>query len=102
MINEKTVAMIIFNQNMILLLDGLKVKLKKTTGRIKSRGMKPKAPMSAFTSPKNGSNAAIVVAIITEMDLEITLDITLRRENGLHFGSTNISSRSMFAGCKYT
>lgn len=92
----------IFNQKMQLFLDGLKVKLKKMTGRIKSRGMKPKAPISALTSPKNGSKAAIVVAIIAEMDLEITLDVTLLRENGLEFESTNIFSRSIFAGCKYT
>jgi hypothetical protein len=85
-----------------LLLDGLNVKLKKITGKTKSSGIKPKAPMSEFMSPKNGSMAAITVEIVTANDREITLGITLRLENSGLFGSPNVCSNTSFVGCKYT
>ena len=99
---EKTTAMVIFNQKIGLRFDGLNVKLKKTTGKMKSRGMKPKAPMTELMSPKNGSIAAIVVAITTDNDLETNLGITLRAENSLLFGSAKVLSSTSFVGCKYT
>lgn len=97
---EKTTAMVTFNQKTRLCFDGLNVKLKKTTGKMKSRGMKPKAPMKALMSPKNGSIAAIVVAITTDSDLETILGITLRADHSLLFGSANVLSSTSFVGCK--
>ena len=98
----KTTAMVAFTQKVRLRLEGLKVRLKNTTGKTKSKGKKPKAPMNAFMSPKNGSTAAIVVDTTIERDLEITLGITFRRENRLLLGSASIPSSTSFAGCKYT
>ena len=83
-----------------LFLDGLNVKLKNTTGKIKSRGMKPKAPMTALMSPKNGSIAAMVVAMTTEREREISLGITLRVENSVLDGSPNVLSSTSFVGCR--
>jgi len=87
---------------MRLLLDGLNVKLKKITGKTKSSGIKPKAPMSEFMSPKNGSMAAIRVEIVMANDREISLGIALRFENSGLFGSPNVCSNTSFVGCKYT
>lgn len=97
---EKTTAMVTFNQNMGLRFDGLKVKLKKTTGKTKSRGMKPKAPMTELMSPKNGSIAAMVVDITTDNERATTLGITLRGENSLLIGSAKVCSSTSFVGCK--
>lgn len=77
----KTTAMILFTQKMGLLLDGLNVKLKQTAGSTKSSGMNPKAPIRELISPKNGSMAAIVVAMTTDSDLNITLGTTFLTEN---------------------
>lgn len=99
-IAEKTTAMLRFNQNMGLDFDGLNVKLKKTTGKKKSSGMKPKAPRTEFMSPKNGSIAATNVAMITDSDREMILGITFRRENSLLSGSAKVFSRTSFVGCK--
>lgn len=89
-----------FNQKTKLRFDGLKVKLKNTTGKMKSRGMKPKAPITELMSPKNGSIAATVVAVMTDSDREITLGITLRAENSLLVGSANALSSTSFVGCR--
>lgn len=97
---EKTTAMAVFNQNIRLLFDGLNVKLKKITGNIKSSGMNPKAPMTELMSPKNGSIAAIVVAMMTEQDRETSLGKTFLGENSLLVGSANARSRTSFVGCK--
>lgn len=97
---EKATAIKRFNQKMGDRLDGLNVKLKKTAGKMKSSGMKPKAPMSEFMSPKNGSIAAITVAATVANDREITLGITFRIENSLLFGSPNACSNTSFVGCK--
>lgn len=85
-----------------LRLDGLNVKLEKTTGKTKSGGIKPKATISKFISPKNGSIAVIVVATVIANDREITMGITLRLENSGLFGSPNVCSSTSFVGCKYT
>lgn len=77
----KTTAMAEFTQKIGRLLDGLNVKLKQTAGRTKSSGMNPKAPISELISPKNGSMAAIVVAMTTDSDLKITLGTTFLTEN---------------------
>lgn len=61
---EKTTAIVAFNQKMGLRFDGLKVKLKKSTGSMKSRGKNQNAPITALMSPKNGSIAAKVVAML--------------------------------------
>lgn len=97
---EKATAIVTFNQKMGLRLDGLNVKLKNTTGKMKSSGIKPNAPIIEFMSPKNGSMAAIVVAIVIANDREITLGITLRLENSGLFGSANVCSSTSFVGCK--
>jgi len=97
---EKTTAIVTFNQKTMLLFDGLNVKLKKTTGKTKSRGMKPKAPINELISPKNGSIAAIVVAMMTDIDLETALGITFRAENSFRFGSEKVFSSTSFVGCK--
>lgn len=95
---EKTRAMVTFNQKMRLLLDGLNVKLKNTIGKMKSRGMKPNAPMTALTSPKNGSIAAMVVDMTTDIDRAINLGIKFREENSLLDGSANVFSSTSFVG----
>ncbi len=41
---------------------GLKVKLKSTSSKTKSRGIKPNAPITELISAKNGSVAAMTVA----------------------------------------
>lgn len=76
-IAEKTIAIVTFNQKIMLLFDGL----KNTTGKIKSGGMKPKAPINELISPKNGGIAVIVVAMMTDDDLENALRITFRAAN---------------------
>lgn len=76
-IAEKTIAIVTFNQKIMLLFDGL----KNTTGKIKCRGMKPKAPINELISPKNGGIAVSVVAMMTENDLEAALGITFRAAN---------------------
>ena len=91
-----------FNQKMGLRFDGLNVKLKNTTGNIKSSGIKPNAPMTALMSPKNGSIAAIVVAITTDSDRAISLGIAFRAENSVLVGSASVLSSTSFVGCKYT
>nr|GMD12591.1 proteinaceous RNase P 2 isoform X1 [Ipomoea batatas] len=98
---ENTTAILKFNQKTPLLLEGLKVKLKKTTGNTKSSGINPNAPITAFMSPKNGSIAAIVVATTTDNDRDITLGITFLLENSPLFGSPNILSNISFVGCNY-
>ncbi|KAL6967089.1 hypothetical protein U1Q18_032894 [Sarracenia purpurea var. burkii] len=97
---EKTAVMAAFNQKMGLLLDGLNVRLKKTTGRTKSSGKKPKAPMTALMSPKKGSIAAISVAVTTERDRETNLGMTFRAENSPLVGSANVLSNTSFVGCR--
>ena len=97
---EKTVAMEAFNQKIKPLFDGLNVKLKNTNGKIKSRGMNPKAPMSEFMSPKNGSIAPKVVAATTDSERAISLGKTLRGENSLLEGSPNVLSSTSFVGCR--
>lgn len=67
---------------------------------MKSRGMKPKAPITELMSPKNGSIAAMVVAKTTDSERKINLGITLRVENSLLFGSTNARSSTSFVGCR--
>jgi len=67
---------------------------------MKSRGIKPKAPIREFMSPKKGSMAAIMVEIVIANDREITLGITLRFENSGLFGSPNACSSTSFVGCK--
>lgn len=97
---EKTVTIKIFNQKTTLVFDGLNVKLKNTIGKTKSSGMKPKAPMSALMSPKNGSIAPKVVAATTDREREINLGTTLRPENSLLEGSPNVFSSTSFVGCR--
>lgn len=97
---EKTTAIMMFNQKMGLFFDGLNVKLKKTTGNMKSSGMKPKAPITALMSAKNGSIAAIVVDITTDSDREINLGTALRPENSGLLASPNVRSSTSFVGCK--
>ena len=97
---EKTIAMLVFNQKMGLRFEGLNVKLKKITGRTKSRGMKPKAPITALMSPKKGSIAEIIVAVMTEREWEITLGMTFRAENSPLVGSEKVRSSTSFVGCK--
>ena len=97
---EKTTAIVMFNQKTKLDFDGLNVKLKKTAGKMKSKGMNPKDPINALMSPKNGSIAAIVVEIMTDNDLETTRGRTLRAENSSLLGSANIRSSTSFVGCK--
>lgn len=99
---EKTTAILKFIQKTALLLEGLKVELKKTTGNTKSSGRNPNAPIIAFMSPKNGSIAAIIVAATTDIDRDITLGMTFLLENSSLFGSPNILSNISFVGCKYT
>ncbi|CAN1171554.1 hypothetical protein LINPERHAP2_LOCUS29641, partial [Linum perenne] len=67
---------------------------------MKSNGMKPKAPIIALMSPKNGSIAANVVARTTEADRDRILGTTFRAENCSLFGSPNRLSRTSFVGCK--
>jgi hypothetical protein len=65
---------------------------------MKSRGKNPNAPITALMSPKNGSIAAKVVAMMTDSDREIILGITFRVENSLLFGSPNVRSSTPFVG----
>lgn len=97
---EKTPAMVTLSQNFSPRLEGLNVRLKKTTGRTKSRGMKPKAPITELMSPKKGSIAAIVVAATTDSDRAITLGMILRAENSPLVGSANVFSSTSFVGCR--
>lgn len=99
---EKTTAITVLIQNMKLFLDGLKVMLKKTTGRTKSRGIKPKAPNKEFTSPKNGSIAATTVATATKRERATSRGMTLRTENSFFVGSLIALSKISFIGCRYT
>jgi hypothetical protein len=85
---------------MRLRFEGLNVKLKNTTGNIKSRGMKPNAPITALMSPKNGSIAAIIVAITTDIDRAISLGMAFRAENSELLGSASVLSSTSFVGCK--
>lgn len=98
---EKTRAIMEFNQKVNVRLEGLKVTLNNTTGRTKSSGRNPNAPITAFISPKNGSIADNVVAMPTDRDRDITLGITFRAENCSLFGSANNPSSTSFVGCKY-
>ena len=97
---EKTPAMMTFNQKRKLRLDGLNVKLKNTIGKMKSRGMKPNAPMTALMSPKNGSIAAIMVAVMTDNERVTTLGITFLVENSGLDASPNVFSSTSFVGCR--
>jgi len=62
--------------------------------------MQPNAPNKAIMSPKKGSIAANVVAMITDSDREINRGTTLRIENSPFFGSENLFSNTTFVGCK--
>lgn len=78
---EETVAMDVLIQKIRLCLDGLKVTLQNSIGKMKSKGMIPNAPNSAKMSPKKGNIAARKVAIITDNERKINLGTTLRMEN---------------------
>lgn len=99
---ENTTAITVLIQNIKLFLDGLNVKLKNTTGRTKSRGMKPKAPSNEFISPKNGSIAAKIVATTTKKERAASRGMTLRIENSFFVGSLSVLSKISFIGCRYT
>lgn len=97
---EEAKAMHVLTRKTRLRLEGLKVRLKKTIGNIKSIGMQPKAPSTAIISPKNGNIAANNVATTTDNDLEINLGTTFLIENSPTFGSANIVSNNSFVGCR--
>lgn len=71
-------------------------------GNTKSRGKNPKEPITAFTSPKKGSMAAMVVAATTDRERVINLGITFRAENCGFFVLANVRSSTSLVGCKYT
>lgn len=93
---ENTTAITVLIQKMKLFLDGLNVKLKNTTGRTKSRGMKPKAPSNEFISPKNGSIAAKTVATTTKRERAASRGMTFRTENSFFVGSLKALSKISF------
>lgn len=62
--------------------------------------MQPNAPNKAIMSPKKGSIAGNVVAMITDSDREINRRTTLRIENSSFLVSENRFSSTIFVGCK--
>lgn len=97
---EKTTIMVMFSQKTRLLLDGLNVKLKKTTGMMKSKGMNPNAPINELMSLKNGNIVAITVEMTTDNDLAINLGMKFRAENSSLEGSESVCSKTSFVGCR--
>ena len=71
-------------------------------GRIKSKGVKPKAPMRPLISAKKGRRAATNVAVATYKPLKINLGMRFLKENLPTLGSDAFPSNTSNVGCEYT
>ena len=80
-------TMLQWSQNLGVRGEGPKVTAYSRKGRTKSSGVKPKEPITAFMSPKNGSAAEMKVASTTYDDRKRIRGTRLRMENFPSFTS---------------
>ena len=71
-------------------------------GKIKSKGVKPKAPMRALISAKKGSMAATSVASVIYKPLKSNLGIKFLKANIPIVASEAFPSNTSNVGCEYT
>jgi len=98
----KKIMMNLYNQNLNVRDEGLKVAEYRTKGSTKSRGVKPTAPIKAAMSPKKGMAAAIKVDNATKNVRRMARGKKLRIEFMPVFTSDDIPSNISNVGCEYT
>ena len=96
------IMMNLYNQNLNVRGEGLKVAEYKTKGNTKSRGVKPTAPIKAAMSPKKGMAAAMKVDNATKMVRRMARGKKLRMEFMPIPTSDDIPSNISNVGCEYT
>ena len=94
-----TIMMSLYNQNLNVRGEGLKVAEYKTKGSTKSRGVKPTAPIKAAMSPKKGMAAATRVDNATKMVRRMARGKKLRMECMPFPTSDDIPSNISNVGC---
>ena len=94
-----TIMISLYNQNLNVRGEGLKVAEYKMKGSTKSRGVKPTAPVKAAMSPKKGMAAATRVDNATKMVRMMARGKKLRMECMPFPTSDDIPSNISNVGC---
>lgn len=82
--------------------EGWKTPAYKMNGRTKSRGVKPKEPITALMSPKNGIAALMSVVIATSADRRMRRGTRFRAEYLPFCIFDDLPSKISKVGCAYT
>lgn len=97
-----TMMMVQWSQYLNVRGEGLSVAAYKRKGRTKSKGVNPKAPMTALMSPKKGIAADTRVAKAMNPVRRKKRGIRLRAENLPFSTSEDLPSKISNVGCEYT